>query len=126
MLLHMRDRIPDRIGASRDGRNFGLGGDLPNGRSVNVDREQERADFVVQVTGEIRALFLLHRRQLLVELAVARFHVPEPLRHVVEAAAKLLDFGRTLRLDARAVVAAAQPLERPEQPRDRVQARARA
>ena len=85
MALHVADRLTDGHGT------FRYGGVLPGCRclldrgGIEGDREQERADFVMQVAGEIGALLFLQRDKLFMQAAVLGLCRAQSRHHRVEA-----------------------------------------
>jgi hypothetical protein len=96
--------------------------DQPGGdRRIGIDREQIGAHLVVQVAGELAALFFLQGQKLFIETAVLGGACRQARRHSIETVAQPRQLRRQPAVNPGAVTAVADLLQRDSQPVERSQ-----
>ncbi len=110
--LQMADRLGDGPRIAGDRRRALFLEPARDVGGIDIDREQERSDLVVEIARQFAPLLLLQREQLLVQAMVLRRHPREPRRHLVEAVAQRRELRRQPPGETHAVVAAADAAER--------------
>jgi len=103
----VRYRLADRL------RPFGDGGGVValqqrrDGLRIDIDGEQKRSDVVVEITGDLVALFFLNGRELIVELQILPLGLGETVGHAIEFAVDGGEFCRSVLGHVRGIVATA-------------------
>src|ERR1700748_2418236 len=99
MTLNMKRSFAN---SASQGAEFRIGG-FRHGIGVNLDREQIRTDFVMQVACDAGALFFLDILDLQLKALIALGKVFQPRRHMVEAPRQGCKFRWSLGVEAGAI-----------------------